>query len=242
MVTEGTPPEGDDTEGVDDKLGNFKKEVDRKMGNMEGAMKDLTSTSAELLKQLQAMKSAPAQAPAAQAPAQQESMEELMISNYPEYERRLKAQINEERDQEAAKRNAAIAQRNQVLTAAIQDYPELNDPTHNLTKEATKYIQSLPPEQQNDPRVYQAAIYQTAANLGIVPVAHRKKGSPEEDFQFGGKRTREPTSADLSKQKLPPDVEANARAFGLDLSDKKVVESLKRRAQRKDWMKYGGNQ
>lgn len=149
-----------------------------------------------------------------------------------------------EQNASAKAANAAVAavasyqERQSTLSSLAAQYPELADTGSELAKAATAAYNALPARLKDTPEGYRMVIRETAADLGILPIAKRKKAESDDDFSVSGNSSARKAAARSKDTGLSADTLDFARLSGLNVDDPKVLESLKSRAKRTNYKKY----
>lgn len=176
------------------------------------------------------------QQPAAQIESE-DDLEALAYKDPKQYARKVKEAAAMEASRVVDYRMQQQNQSNAVLSQLGAEYPELSDANSDLTKKAVEYYKALSKEDQQTPSAYKVAVRDAAADLGLLP-KNKRKQSGDDSFSFSGGES----GASKGNAKRDADVDvrtlAFAEAIGMDVRDKKVVERIKQRAQRKNWGKY----
>lgn len=167
-------------------------------------------------------------------------LEELIYKDPKTYAAKVKEQATKEATRVVSQQLAQQQQSNAILGQLVSDYPELNDGNSELTQRAIQLYKGLSEAERANPMSYKVAVRDAAAELGVLPKSKRKSSS-DDDFSFGGSSSSSGSSAPKQSSKKE-DVDNRTLAFaqliGLNTNDKKVVERLKQRSQRKNWGKY----
>ena len=198
---------------------------------LKAEISDLKSTFAkqqsELMASIQALKAKP------EAKAQVEAdIETELYSNPKAVLERFKEQAKQEALQAVGQYNQAESKRINTLSALQNDYPELSDASHPLTKEALQIWNALPDEDKSSPMSYKIAVREAAENQGLK--AKSRRPVVDEDTMSGGyngSRSRTKTT------KLNSDQLELGALMGLDMEDQSVRDRIVARSQR-DFNKY----
>ncbi len=152
----------------------------------------------------------------------------------------------EERAEARAMQQVNAALNNQSRQQAIlsqlgSEYPELNDASSDLTIKAVENFKRMSQEERNAPGAYKIAVRDAAAELGVLPKNKRKVTNSEvpdvgSNSQSGS--GQQGSSGSRSNKKIDGNTLVFAKLIGLNTDDPKVVENLKKRAQRTNWKKY----
>lgn len=223
----GTSPEGDaasgDASSAPDPITNVKAEFNRKLDNVTAELK---RTQEAILSQLQA-KAAPAAQP-------EVDLSDLMYKDPVKYaeivEERAEKRIMSKLDQ----RTAQQTKQNTVLNSLVQEFPELSDQNSPLFKKAVENYNTLSDDERSSPMAYKLAVKDAAMDLDIKPRSKRQS-SDNEGYLMGGPGSGGSNSRPARTGDLDPIMTAFAEHLGLPINDPKRKESLKKRAQRKNW-------
>lgn len=195
----------------------------------------LAQENAKLSQQLEQIMSAikPKQAASSQSGNEDSELENLMYSDPKAYSKKISEKATREATQYVQQQLNQQQQTNAVLSQMVTDYPELSDINSEISKKAVELFKQLPENERTSTTAYKAVIREAAAELGMLPKTKRKQS---DDFTMSGGSGGQQAS---SKSKdLDAATLAFAQAVGMDVKDKKVVERLKQRANRKNWNKY----
>jgi hypothetical protein len=230
---EGTPgaegaQEGDNKE---DPLQNLKSEMQRKLSNTDATLTQLLESQ----KALQAQLAAAAQ-PKPVSSGEAKSFEDRIYAGegdavLGELEDRIVKKTNEANQQfqnDQAEKQAA-------LLKLVQEYPEINQAESPLYQAAAQEMAGFAPQDQGTPQAMRMAVYQAAAKLGLKPKANRTNANDDFSVRGGGGN---PPPKKTPKGDLSEDTEVIAQLMGVDTSDPKRRESLKKHSQRKNWHKF----
>lgn len=210
---------------------NYKKEQDRKMGNLESILQATAETNARLEQALTAQQTRP------QATDDDDDDDGYLTKEERRaIEKVAKAQADKARDAALAEVHMQ-QQRTQVLTQLGSEYPELLDQTSELYQEAQKTHASLGQALQNTPDGYRIAVREAAAKKGMLPMAQRPKtGASNEDPPFG-RGTGSGKADRRDKDDIDDRTEDFARLVGVDIEDEEVKERIKEFSKR-SWGSY----
>lgn len=232
---QGNIPETPDTapapeSGAD--ITNLKQEFNRKLSEttdkMSNQINQLVEAQNQLLQRLESSKQQ------ASEPAG-DDLDDLWYSNPTEAAKRIKEETQAAIRQEYEQEQARQAAQNQVVTQLTQQYPELQNTNSSLTQKVYEIYGKMSPEEQKSPSSLKAAVYEAANEVGVLPASQRK--APDENFSVG---------ASTGKSKPPKKDESElsdatlqwAQLLGLNTDDENVKKRLKKRADRKNWMRY----
>ncbi len=209
-----------------DPIKNLKAEMDRKLGNADSRLSELQKTNELLMAKLSSISS-----PATPA-AKTESLSDILYADPERYarivEERAEARATERVSQQQQKANKV----NTVVNQLAQEFPELSDNNHSLTKRAVEIYQALPDEEKNSSLSYKMAVREAAEELSIKPKSKRPVDEePSFGGSSGGSRSRRATA------KLDTNTEELAAMLGLDTSDPKTKERMIA-SQNRNWNRY----
>lgn len=204
---------------------NLKAEFSRKFNNVETQLAEMAKANAQLQALLQNQQ-------ASSSPSTQES--EDIFDNPDAYVNRRVQAVEERIEKKIADRDRRAAEKQGALTTLTSQYPELNDSGSDLYKEAIKALQALPDEVRDTSVGYKTAVYQAAAELGIVAKSKRKSVSASEDFTLGGSK---PPVKSKGNSEIPADVLETARLFGQPVDDPEYLKRLAKTSKRTNWIK-----
>lgn len=207
-----------------DSLTNLKSEMDRKFQNIAENLKTMTE---ELKSQLTSLK------PVTAEPKVKTSPKPFREKFY-EDEDAAVAELKEQTKNEIREELQLSNKQNQVLQSLYNDFPELADASNALTKRAVEIHKTLDKTEQMSPTSYRFAVLEAAAELDVIPVKKRK--SNQDDFTGMG---NDGAPSKKAAKKAADDLTMSfAEAMGLNTSDPKVAERLKKRSERKNWSTY----
>jgi len=220
--SESIPAEG--KEPVQD-ITNFKAEMGRKFDNTNTELATLKQQNQQVLAALDAIAQSSVKKPA----GAEEDDEDLMYSNPAEYRRKMKDEIKTEVNQDVDAKTAANQTYQNTVYELVTQFPELNVAESDMYKATMKILDTYPKTQRNESATMRAASYQAAANLELAPKPKRKSSSDDDSFSLsagfsGSKKGKSPV--------VNSDMLTIASLFGLNLEDKKVMESLEKHANR----------
>ncbi len=216
-----------------DPIKNLKSEIDRKFGNFETQVSELTKTNQALLAQLQLT----ANQNRTQAPAAK-GAKDYWYDDPDKAEAAIVERTKAEIRQEYQTQQKQTAKTNSVLNQLVYDYPELQSDSHELTKRATAIYMALDAEEKSSPIAYKLAVKEAATELSIKPRAKRSEDEVE-NFSMSSSRSNNPTPRQTKsgKTKLAQETIAFAKLVGLNTDDPKVMERIESR-QRENWTRY----
>lgn len=208
----------------EDPIKNLKSEYERKFGNIESKLDESTKKFDQYFAELKS----------ALQPKQVEpktDLEDMMYSDPEGYARAIEERAYNRIKKDYESIQATERRQTEVLNEIIQDYPEINQPGSQLKKAVEEAYLKLPKEKQADPAYWQAIVHRTAAAKGLKPYAARS-ADEQESFTFGGSSAGRGKSRD---DRLPESTIEFAKMMGLDVNDKKIVESLTKTSKR-NWL------
>jgi hypothetical protein len=227
MADETPPQGGTPPPAANDEIKNLKAEFSRKLDN----------TNSQLQAVLEALKKPAAPAPA--APAQKAPSAEDFWYDEPakakallesEIATKVKAEITTE-----SKREREYQQRFQtVVNGLYNDYPELNDESHEMTKRAREIYSTFSDAEKAEPLALDVASRRAASEFGIRPKS--KRGENDDNFTLSGSASG--TKPAKKKEEISEATLMAAQLMGRDINDPKVKERLKAAASRKKWNSY----
>lgn len=129
----------------------------------------------------------------------------------------------------------------QTVNEVIAVYPEFGQANSEAAALAIKKMSQLPKDQQGNALATKTVMYEAAAELGLVPAKARKQSNDDDSFSVSGGSSRgsgqRSRNSDKSKD-VSPDTLEFAQLMGIDISDPKRLEGLKKASQRTKWNKY----
>jgi len=223
--------EGQKKEQTPDLVGNLKSEMNRKLDNygqqLASFQEENKKTLENLIQQLQPKKKE----------SQPSELGDLIYEDPNKAMQTMREQIRAELKREAEEDKAKMVEfesyKQDILTEIVQDYPEVSNMAHPLTKKTVELHQKMPKNRQADPLSYKMAVLQAAAEMSIKPASQRSEDY-EDDFTLGGSSKRE-SRAIQSKQEEK--TKQFAAFMGLDVNDKKTMERINRH-NRENWIDY----
>jgi hypothetical protein len=175
------------------------------------------------------------------ASAVEEDLEDLAFRDPKAYAKKVTEKAVKQADEIFDRKMQQYQQSNATIAQLANDYPELNQSDADLTKRSIEIYRSLSPQEQSSSLAYKSAVREAAAELGILPKSKRSgSGSRKDDFALsGGSNSGSGNSKQSNSNKdLSESTLAFAEAVGLNINDKKILERIKQRSQRKSWSKY----
>jgi len=215
-------------------INNLKQEMSRKLGNYESKLNELAQTNQALLQKLSQL----TQPKPISVKTDDDDMDKLWYDDPRKAAAKIKEQTKAEIMAEYQKDQEIKAKTQSTLATLVNDYPELNDATSDLTKRAVELYNAMSDAEKTSPVAYKAAVREAASDLGILPV---KKRVVSDDDSFSGSSsatTRSDGRRSSKKDDLDPRTIAFAKLVGLKIEDDNVKSRVKERAKRTDWNKY----
>lgn len=166
----------------------------------------------------------------------EEDLEDLAFKDPKAYAKKVSEKAEQKANEIFDRRMQQYQQSNTTISQLANDYPELSKADHDLTKRAIDIYKSLSPQEQGSPLAYKSSVREAAAELGILPKSKRSS-SNSDDFSLNGGKTSDRRPSQSTDQ-MDDRTIAFAEAVGLNIKDKKVLERIKQRSQRKAWGKY----
>jgi hypothetical protein len=221
--------ESTEQESAPDPIKNVKAEFERKYGNVESKLSALEQTNRALAEQLSKFQAGPAKA------ASDDLDPDEVLTNTGQFVNKLINKVSKSVESTLESRSRADNERAQVLAALVQDYPELQQAGSEMYQETLKSLGELPQEMQASSHGYKMAAYKAAANLGLQPKQRRAKKDSEasDDFSFKGGKSAAPKKQ--AKSEIDPKILMTAELFGIDITDEKELEDLKKYTKREYW-------
>lgn len=234
--SQGTDASGDTDQDKTkpDPLKNLHSEFSRKTEKLAQENQKLSSQLSEVLQILN--KNTLKQAPSSQSA--DEDLEELAFKDPKAYAKRVKAEAAQEASTLVSRQIQAQQHSQSVLNQLVSEYPELNEASNELTLKAVENYKNMSDEDKRSAGAYKIAVRDAAAELGVLPKNKRKSTSNDDFALSGNASTSNPKGNKRGEVELDQRTIAFAKLIGLNTDDKKVMESLKNRSQRKSWSKY----
>jgi hypothetical protein len=232
MPPEDQIPQGDSTpEGGTsvpaDEIKNLKAEFSRKMDNLAAA-------NAQLMQQLQTIVKPHQQAQT--QPSAEPEFDKLWFDNPGKAAQLIEERAEKRINDRLAKQAEVTRKQNEVVSALVQEFPQLQNPSSDLAKEALKIYQSYGEDERNNPASYRAAVNEAALKKGVKP--RSMGGEEDEAFSMGGSRSGSTGGKAPKKGELDERVSLAAQLLGLDVNDQATKKSLAKRQTRENWIKY----
>lgn len=214
-------PDTQDNDSGADPIRQLKGEFNRKNDKLSSQLEAMARSQEMLLSQIQSL-TAPKPTPVAK--------DDFSKKFYSDPE--ATAAIIEERAERRVMDRLAAQNRTQsVVQSLTHEYPELADPNAEITKRAAAILATYSPQEQQDPRSFEIAVYKAATETAVKP---RSKRDPDEFMgpsygnPYGAPRKRE-----KSEKQILSEMEPLAQALMGDLyndpaTQKRLVERTKR--------------
>ncbi len=211
------------TENQPDPVQNVKAEMQRKLDNQNAELSKLQQQMQALLQ--------------TKEPPKDQSIEEEFDVYDPQtlkkaVQKQVQAGIStfQQQQQQFMQQEQKRAQ---VIASVVAEYPEFQNPSSEVVKEAQQILATFDPAEQTSPAAYKAAMLEAASNKGLIPKS--KRGSGDDSFQLGGSKPR----GGKREEDVPAGVEAWRQTLmpyaNIKLDDKAVQERIKERSK-----KYSG--
>lgn len=215
-------------------INNLKQEMSRKLGNYESKLNELAQTNQALLQKLSQL----TQPKPISVKTDDDDMDKLWYDDPRKAAAKIKEQTKAEIMAEYQKDQEYKSRTQSTLASLVNDYPELNDATSDLTKRAVEIYNSMSDGDKTSPVAYKAAVREAASDLGILPI---KKRIVSDDDSFSGSSSNTSSGATKrasKKDDLDPRTIAFAKLVGLKIDDENVKNRVKERAKRTNWNKF----
>jgi chromosome segregation ATPase len=220
----------------DDSINNVKAEMNRKFSNYDETLQQLQQQNQQILTHLQTQKET--QKPTQNATqSNTENLGDLIYDDPNRAAQILKEQAKAEIQKELATKEALQQKQTKVLSDIMQEFPEVSNATHPLTKRTVEIYNKMPEEDRQSPMSYKVAVMEAAAELGINPSSQRD-GDDLDSFTVSGSSSDVSTNKHSKVDKTADDAMLKfASIMGLNVEDPKVVEQLNNR-KRSSWTRY----
>jgi hypothetical protein len=229
--------ESQDTSDQQDPIKNLKGEFNRKLTAQEESLKALRESNERLATMMSAI--AERVAPAPQPAAADEG-------DLDPYDPQFVQKVTQRAQHAASEVINAQAEKQRIIGTLVSQYPELQDAGSDLHKRAVQIYESFPKAEKERATSMKTAVLEAVAELGVAPMSRRKTvNNPaledgDDSFVMPSSRSRNQSTDDTSKRtKISQKTSELAQLMGLNMEDKKQVERLEKRAQRKVWHRYG---
>lgn len=224
--TQDSKKEGEEKIDYEGSIKNLKHEFNRKIDNLTESNQQLINLISSLGEQAQ-----PTSSKSDSSSKDDEDLETLMYTDPKKALAKIKKEIEGEIMGELDSRNKVSQEQQNVITQLVNEYPELSDSNHELTKKTMEVYSSLSDKDRSSPLAYKVAARDAAAELGIVPKSRRKGLEDSESFSLGSHTGG--ASKGKSKGKVHNATLAFAEALGYDANDRKLQERLAKYSNRK---------
>jgi hypothetical protein len=240
MSTEnqGNPPDessSTDEQGSARTQDSVLAEVNRKFNKYSEENKKLSDQIAQLANLVSRQQ--PTQGKSASTDADAE-LEELSYSNPKEYARRVTMEARKEAQKTVSQAFQQQQDTNSRLAQLAQEYPELADNNSDLTKKAVDIYKNMPEDERMERNAYKVAVREAAAELALLPKAKRTAAAEPNISGKGSEPSKGRGSSSSSSSKIDEKTLEIARLMGLNVDDKKQLERLQKRAERKNWGRH----
>lgn len=225
-------PEGDSG------IKNFKAEVNRKLENLNSQItkenQEMRSTIEKLVANI-----ANKQEAGVSTAKDEQKLGELLYSDADAAASIIEERATRKAEARVNQQMADNHSKQATLASLTREYPELAENESELTKKSIEIFKSLSPTLQNSADGYEVAVRKAAAHVGVLPSDKRSKKSEHSDEYVtpGSTSTGRPSNRGGNKDVDQAIIET-AKAFGLDVTNKKTMEGLKKRSQRTNWGKF----
>lgn len=186
----------------------------------------------QLMEQILASRQAP-------QPAKQESkkLSDVLFDDADEAARIIEERAARRAEEQVTKRFQASQATQQAVSEVAIKYPEFGQPGSEAANLAVQRANSLPQHLRGTPEGARLVMLEVASELGLVPASKRKQQqAASDDFAIGGNPAPSRRSADPVKD-VDPRTLAFAQLMGVDITDPKRLEGLKK-SQKRNWNKY----
>lgn len=214
---------------ANDPIQNLKGEFNRKLGGLESQVSSLAALNQQLLSKLDGL-SKPAHIPQGSST---EDFTNVLFERPKEFIDKFQQSVSQQIDQRISGIQQQASEQTQVLSNLYDQYPELQNPSSELTKKAIEIQSGMSAEERRNPKMLRVAALEAAAELGVQP--KRKRPVEDQDAAFA------PSSLNgkFSDREMPRSMKQAeaatmelAELMGLNVSDKKVKDSLKDRLKK----------
>lgn len=232
----GTPESGAES------ITQIKGEFNRKIGNLEQQVSQMTESNKALVAQIQSMSRTPASA-AAQAQGgddEDAQIEKEWFDNPAKAASLLSKKVSKQVREEVTSGINEQAGRTNTINELIGEFPELRKADHSLTKRAVEIYNSLSDRDKSSPLAYRHAVSQAALEQGVKPNSKREPENDPDDFTLdgaGASNVRQ-SSRRRGKGDIDPLTAEFARMVGVDMDDEKVKERIKNNHGRRTYTRY----
>lgn len=214
-----------------DEIKNLKEEMNRKFGNLE-------KSNQALINSLQAI-TAKKPTPIAEDPDAEDPYQKVWYDKPGVAAKQIRSEATQDTLAIIRQEQAEQNKKNQMIQGLYREYPELTDFNNPLSMKSVEFFDKLTDEEKNSPLSYKLAVKEAAEELGVMPKSKRKVEDDGDAFALTGKGSATPATTRSRRGSGVPDATIEfARHMGMDVDDEKVVERLKKRNERKNWMTW----
>lgn len=215
MEDNSKPTESGETPKInEDYFKDIEKRIDSKIGEQTSKLAELAKSQGDLIAALNSQNQAKSTKP-------DEDLSSLMYSDPEAFARK----IEERTEKKLSAQNQRRADEQAELTRLVQEFPELNDPNHDVTAEAIRIYGSLSDSDKSSKLAYRSAVSEAALKHGLLPKSKRAKADPDGFTLGGGKGGRSGTPK--VDNRMMEFARTLARASGRDIdSDKGYADRL----------------
>ncbi len=211
-----------------DEIKNIKAEMNRKLSNTDSTLAALKASNEALLAQIQQLVPKPAAQP-------EQKLSDLMYSDPEAYAQKVLAEAERRADVRMSERMTAQSEQQNVIGELVNQFPELSDGEHELTKAAVAKFNAMPEKMRSNPVAYKTAVMEAALEQGVKPKSKRERVEGDDYVGRG-------SSGSASRSKKPTEIDPRTAAFaelvGLDISKPEVKERLKSNHGRESYLKW----
>lgn len=198
----------------EDYFKDIEKRIDSKIGEQTSKLDALTRSQSELVAALSARNSE-------KVSKESEDMSSLMYSDPEAFAKKIEERAERKLRAQSERQSAEQAE----LARLVADFPELNDPNHEVTAEAIRIYGALPDSDKASKLAYRAAVNEAALKHGLVPKSRRAKADPD-SFTMGSGRGGSAKGSKVDNRMMEF-ARVLARASGRDIdSDKNYADRL----------------
>lgn len=204
----------------------LKSEFERKMGNSEARMAELTAANQSLLSKIEDLTKhiGPKVEP------RKADLSSLLYSDPEAYAVAIQERADARAEKIVDDRLSAMTNTNSHINKLYGEFPELSDESNPLTKRSLEVYNSMSANEKKATSSLRLAVLEAASELGVKPKSKRPDDEPVGSGNGPAPRRR-------NTNKLDAGVEEWASIMGLDTSNPKTKENLLKRQQR-DFTKW----
>lgn len=237
MSEENNAKSGDqDNSQSEDVIKNLKEEVNRKLGNTEASLAELQKQNQALLDQIGKMNEANTQIKSKAASSEEIKLSDLIYDDPDKAIEIIQQRAEEKITKKLEAQKLSETKTTETLNKLIAEFPELSNTDTDLYKKAIEIYNEMDEADKTSPLAYKSAVYAAATNIGVKPKSKRSEDESQ-DFTLSSSSSA-PSRSSRKSSKLDEGIIESAKLMGLDTEDPKVVERLKARSKRKNWLKY----